>query len=99
MIANAMLTAAVIALAGVFGLMQRCTYLIPYRSLLWAEYRWTIGAWGALMFLNLFAACYGISRTVFLKHTGEKLAHLEKQVRSGDPVAAELAQRLEEEED
>ena len=46
--------------------------------------------------MNLFAACYAISRTVFLKDTGQKLAHLEKQLRSGSPLSAELAQRLEE---
>jgi hypothetical protein len=98
-IANAMLVSAVAGLAVVFGLMQRCTYLIPYRALLWGEYRWTIAVWGGLAFLNLFAACYAASRTLFLKHTGEKLAHLEKQVRSGDPLAAELARRLADDDD
>ena len=44
---------------------------------------------------STFAACYALSRAVFLKDTGQKLAHLEKQLRSG-PSLDELARRLEE---
>src|SRR3954447_19349694 len=98
MIANAVLASTVISLAVIFGLMQTCTFLIPYRQVLWDQYFWTLFGWAAVGFLNLFAACYAISRTLFLKHTGEKLAHLEKQVRTGDSVSAELAARLQEDQ-
>ena len=97
MIANAMLSACVISLAVTFWLMEACTFLIPYRQLLWQQYRWTIGGWAAVAFINVFAASYAVSRKLFLEDTGEKLAHLERQVRSGDSVARELAIRLREE--
>ena len=97
MIANAMLASSVISLAIVFWLMDARTFLAPYRVALWHEYGSTITVWSAIAFLNLFAACYAVARVLFLKHTGEKLAHLEKQLRSGDSLSAELADRLREE--
>lgn len=96
MIANALLATCVISLAVIFGLMQTCTYLIPFRAVLLHHYGATLAAWGGVAFLNLFAACYMVSRKVFLKDTGQKLAHLEKQLRSGDSLSAELASRLED---
>jgi len=33
---------------------------------------------------------------LFLKDTGEKLAHLEKQLRSGGTISEELSRRLKE---
>ena len=97
MIANATLAASLLSLAAIFGLLQACTFLVPYRTLLWERYAWTLTGWALVAFLNLFAACYAVARVLFLKHTGEKLAHLERQVRSGDSLAAELAERLREE--
>ena len=96
MIANAMLASAVVSLAVLFWLMDACRFLVPYRQLLLHEYGATIAVWGGVAFLNLFAACYAVSRTLFLKHTGEKLAHLERQLRTGDSLSAELADRLRE---
>ena len=96
MIGNALLAATVLSLAAFFGLLQTCAFLIPYRAVLWTVYGPTLALWAGIAFLNLFAACYAVSRTVFLKDTGQKLAHLEKQLRSGSPLSAELAQRLEE---
>lgn len=95
MIANALLATCVLSLAAIFGLMQACRFLIPYRYLLLHAYGPTIAVWSGLAFLNLFAACYAVSRTLFLKDTGQKLAHLEKQLRGGS-LSAELAQRLED---
>ncbi len=96
MIANALLAASVISLALLFGLMQGCPFLIPYRGLLWAAYGRTLGLWAGVVFLNLFAGCYALARVLFLKDTGQKLAHLEKQLRSGRSLSEELAQRLQE---
>jgi hypothetical protein len=98
MIASSMLAASVISLVVLFVLMQTCTFLIPYRDVLLHRYGWTIAGWAAAGFLDLFAVCYAINRTLFLKHTGEKLAHLEKQLRTGDSLSAELAARLKEEQ-
>ena len=50
---------------------------------MFVKYGGTIASFVAVLFLNSFAACYLIGRKVFLKDTGRKLAHLEKQLRHG----------------
>ena len=96
MIGNALVAASAIFVALVFWLLQTCTFLIPYRDVLVREYGTVILTWAAVLFVNLFAACYVFGRAVFLKDTGEKLAHLEKQLRSGATISHELSRRLEE---
>jgi hypothetical protein len=96
MIANALLATTVISLAALFWLMQTCRFLIPYRAALVHVYGPALGLWAAVAFVNIFAACYAVSRVVFLKDSGQKLAHLEKQLRSGASLSDELARRLEE---
>jgi len=95
-IGNALLAACVLLVALLFWLMEACRFLIPYRALLWREYGLVLTIWAAVLFLNLFGWLYLASRAFFLKGTGRKLAHLEKQVRAGRSVVEDLAQRLED---
>lgn len=95
MVANALFASTVIVMALGLYVMQECQFLIPYRQLLWMRYSGWIGFYLALLFLNLFAAFYALSRKLFLKDTGRKLAHLEKQLRGGS-ISEELAGRLKE---
>ena len=95
MIGNALLMTTVVFLALAFFLMDQCQFLIPYRTLLWAKYATDIALFGAALFVNLFAAFYVIGRKLFLKDTGRKLAHLEKELRSGN-ISDELSRRLQE---
>ena len=55
------------------------------------------GAAGVI-FLNVFAGAYMVGRALFLKDTGRKLAHVEKQLRAGDAVSRDLAERLRNED-
>lgn len=96
MIGNALVAASAIFVALAFWLLQTCTFLIPFRAVLICEYGTVIAAWAAVLFVNLFAGCYVLGRAVFLKDTGEKLAHLEKQLRSGATISHDLSRRLEE---
>ncbi len=96
MIANALLAATVIMLALLFYLMNECRFLIPYRAVLVRDYGPTLLMWAALLFVNLFALTYTLCRVIGLKDTGRKLAHLEKQLRAGGPIARDLAERLDE---
>ena len=96
MIANALLAATVICLALGFFLMQECRYLIPYRQLLFGKYGNWLALFGATFFLNLLAGFYVLFRKLFLKDTGRKLAHVEKQLRSGESISEELSRRLED---
>jgi|ERR1700733_811376 len=98
MIGNALVAATAVFLALAFFLMQECQFLIPYRSLLIAGYGSAVALFGAILFLNLFAGFYVASRKLFLKDTGRKLAHLEKQLRTQDSISEELTHRLNEED-
>ena len=96
MIANALLTTSVLFLALGFWLLGECQFLIPYRRLLWVKYGATIAIFAGVLFVNLFTVIYSICRKLFLKDTGRKLAHVEKQVRSGASISEELSRRLKE---
>jgi uncharacterized membrane protein len=94
MIASAVFVTTIIFMAIGLLLLQECQFLIPYRHVLFIKYGSVIAAFGAALFVNLFSAVYMICRVVFLKDTGRKLAHLEKQLRTGDSLAEELSRRL-----
>ena len=96
MIGNAFLATTVLFLALGFFLMQECSFLIPYRQLLFGKYGGALALFGATLFVNLFAAVFVSCRKLFLKDTGRKLAHLEKQLRTGSSISEELTRRLNE---
>ena len=95
MVGNALLMTTAVFMALGFFLMDQCRFLIPYRQLLWSRYGKNIGVFALVLFINLFAAFYAIGRKLFLKDTGRKLAHLEKELRSGS-ISEELSRRLQE---
>jgi hypothetical protein len=97
MIGNALLAASAILLALIFWLMEECTFLVPFRDVLYRRYGGTIGLCAIVLFANIFAACHAAARLLFLKDTGRKLAHLERQIRSGASISEELTERLERE--
>jgi hypothetical protein len=99
MLANSLFVTTIIFLALLLFLLGECTFLIPYRVLLVDKYGTTIIAFLAALFLNVFAAMYLGARKLFLKDTGRKLAHVEKQIRTGSSISEELTQRLKDQED
>jgi hypothetical protein len=96
MFGNTLLFTTAIMLGLAFFLMGECQFLIPYRHLLWEKYGTPIALFSAALFVNLFATFYVLGRKLFLKDTGRKLAHLEKQLRTGASISEELSRRLEE---
>ena len=50
------------------------------------------------LFLNLLAGFFVLSRWLLLKDTGEKLAHIEKQLRGRESISEELSRRIAEQE-
>ena len=91
MIANALILTIAILLALGFWLMGELKFLIPYRSILYHQYGTVILAWTAIVFVNVFAAMYAIHRKFFLKDTGRKLSHVDKQVAAGhSPVPSPM---------
>jgi len=95
MLANALLAATLVMVAILFGLMDACLYLRPHRWVLLHEYGVAMAAFVGIVFINLTAFFYGVNRLVFLKDTGRKLAHVEKQLRSRSTIVKELSDRLE----
>jgi hypothetical protein len=96
MFGNTLLLTTAIMIGLAFFLMGECQFLIPYRPLLLNKYGWTIAILAAALFVNIFAALYAVGRKLFLKDTGRKLAHLEKQLRTGTSISEELSRRLQE---
>ena|ERR1051326_8316469 len=98
MFGNALFFTSVVFLALAFWLMDECRFLIPYRNLIWMKYASDIAVFAGVLFVNLFAAFYAVGRKLFLKDTGRKLAHLEKELRRGN-ISEELSRRLQESND
>ena len=96
MIASALFAATLCLLAAFILVLQECTFLVPYRELIWHKYATTIAGFTGVMLLNFFSFFYLVMRKLFLKDTGQKLAHLEKDLRSGGAISEDLARRLEE---
>lgn len=96
MVTNVFFATTILFMAIAFFLLQECEFLIPYRDLLVQVYWPWIAAYAALLFVNIFALIYVAVRKLLLKDTGRKLAHLEKQLRTGHSISEELTERLKE---
>jgi len=94
MIANAAFLAAMVLLLLAFVVMGDVSFLAPYKHLILGPYLWSILSFATLVFLNLFALFYLTGRALFLKDTGRKLAHIEKQLHTGDTIVRDLSERL-----
>ena len=83
MIANALIITIVLLLALVFWLMGELKFFAPYKLVLWREYATPILTYVILLSINVFAAAFVFIRKFFLKDTGRKLSHLDKQLHTG----------------
>ena len=84
MIANALFIAIALLLALGFWLMGELKCFVPYKTALLHEYGQSILIYMAVLFVNLFAAALALIRKFFLKDTGRKLFHLDKQLHLGE---------------
>ncbi len=97
MIGNALLLALTLFMVFYFLLMDRLKFLVPYRQPIFHDYGWAIGLYAVLLFGNLLAAFFLLARRFFLKHTGQKLIYVDKQLRiGGGDLSAEIRERSEE---
>jgi uncharacterized membrane protein YphA (DoxX/SURF4 family) len=83
MIANALLVTIAILLALGFWLMGELKFFVPYKLVLWRTYATPILAYAGVLSVNLFALVFILIRKFFLKDTGRKLSHLDKQLHMG----------------
>ena len=83
MIANALLFTIVLLLAYGFWLLDQLKFMARYKVVLYHAYGTTILIFLVVLFVNLFGAALAISRRFFMKNTGRKLSHLDKQFHVG----------------
>jgi hypothetical protein len=83
MIANALFAATGLTLALIFFLGNELRFLIPYRSLLLHQHETAILLSVTLLFVNLTGAFFTLARRFFLKDTGRKLAHFDRELNAG----------------
>jgi uncharacterized membrane protein YciS (DUF1049 family) len=96
MVTNSAVLAALFLFLAVFWLGGETTFLAPYRRLLFREHGVQLAGLLLILFLNLFALFYGLSRVLFLKDTGIKLHHLDRQLSTRDTVLTDLTRRIDE---
>jgi hypothetical protein len=84
MVATALLFTLALILGVAFFLMGELKFLVAYKTLLLNQFTGLIVAYFGLLFINLFAAIYALNRKFFLKDTGKKLSHLDKQFGIGE---------------
>lgn len=99
MIANAALFTSIVFLGLIFFLMGQLRFLTPWRDLILHQYWHGIAIYCALLFVNLFAGVIYFQRKCLLKDAGQKLAHFDKQIHSGNhELSDEIQEFLMEEE-
>jgi uncharacterized membrane protein YciS (DUF1049 family) len=97
MIANCAMFSSLVLLLALFWVAGETTIIAPYKRLLFTQYGVQIGLFIVVLFFNLFALCYAVARVLFLRDTGVKLHHLDRQLATRDTVLADLTRRIEEE--
>ena len=98
MFKNALFATVVVFIAVAFYLMDELRFLIPYRDAILERHGRDIALFSVVLFLNLLAGFFVLTRRLLLKDTGQKLAHLEKQLRGRESISEELSRRIAEHE-
>lgn len=94
MIANAAFVAAFTVFLFTGWLAGELRFLSQYKAVLFREHAALIG-WAALiLFLNLTAIYYSVARWLFLRDTGRKLHHLDRQLATDDAALDDLRSYL-----
>jgi hypothetical protein len=94
MIGSSLLITIVLSLALGFWLMDELKFLIPYKFVLFRSYGPVLLGFCGVLFTNLFAAVFFLNRRFFLKDTGRKLTHLDKQLHIGDAELPSIDEEL-----
>lgn len=93
MLANAVFVATLIFLALAVWLSGELRFLAPWRALILHEYARAILIYCTLLFTNILGLTIWIERKFFLRDTGRKLKHLDKEIHSGQ---SELSDEITE---
>ena len=98
MLANAAFVATLLFLALGFWLAHSLHFLIPWRDLIFHRYLRSIALYCGLLFANILGITIWIERKFFLRDTGRKLKHLDREIHSGhSELSAEITAQFGEE--
>jgi hypothetical protein len=92
--ANAAFLAALTVFLLVGWIAGELRFLAPYKTLLFREHAALIGGVVLLLFLNLTATFYSVARWFFMRDTGRKLLHIDRQLATDDAVIEDLRSYL-----
>ena len=94
MIANTAFLAALTVFLLVAWLAGELSFLAAYRTALFTLHGRLIAELALLVFLNLCALYYAVARWLFLRDTGRKLTHVDRQLMASAGVAEDLPPEL-----
>lgn len=95
MIANAAFLAAMTVVLFVGWLAGELAFLAPYKTALFTHHAILIGIGLLVVFVNLCALYYTVARWLFLRETGQKLAHVDRQMGTSDTILDDLQRQLD----
>jgi hypothetical protein len=90
MIANTAFLAVVTVFLLAGWLAGELSFLAPYKGPLFARYGWVIVGAVVVLFFNLSAFYYHVARCLFLRDTGSKLLHLDRQLGTADAAIKDI---------
>jgi hypothetical protein len=86
MIANTAFLAALTVFLLAAWLAGELTFLSPYKAVLFRHHGVVIVGGVLVVFLNLCALYYALARWLFLRDTGRKLTHVDRQLIASEGV-------------
>ena len=92
--ANAAFLSALTVFLLVGWIAGELRFLAPYKTILFREHAALIGVAALLLFLNLTATFYSVARWFFMRDTGRKLLHIDRQLATDDAVIEDLQSYL-----
>ena len=95
MIANTAFLAGVTVFLLAGWLASELSFLAPYKATLFRRHGWLIGAACLVTFFNLCAIYYNLARWLFLRDSGSKLLHLDRQLDTADSSLPQLPGQAE----
>lgn len=95
MIKNTAFLAALTVFLLVAWLAGELTFLTGIKRLLFHEHGVAIGLGVLLVYFNLFALYYALARWLFLRDTGRKLQHLDRQLGTADAALEDLREHAD----
>lgn len=94
MIANTAFLAALTVFLLAAWLAGELTFLAPHKAVLFREHGLFIAGATLVVFFNLCAGYYALARWFFLRETGRKLTHVDRQLVASEGVHEDVPPEL-----